>query len=61
MQIGLLLALATAFGSVVGFRIVVARQEPVWFFGGIAACAVVGGLLSWRFGRRFWESIRYMR
>ena len=49
------------FGSAIGFRIVMAHQEPLWFFGGITGGAAVGGLLSWRFGRRFWESIRYMR
>jgi hypothetical protein len=47
-------------GAVIGFRVVLTQDEPLWFFGGIAAGALAGGLLSWRLGGRFWESFRYM-
>ena len=49
------------FGAVIGFRFVVTQAEPLWFFGGIAAGVFVGGVLSWRLGGRFWESIRHVR
>jgi hypothetical protein len=48
-------------GFAVGFWLVVAVNTPVLFFGGIAGCTLLGGLLSARFGLRFWEALRHLR
>ena len=45
------------FGAALGFRLVVTVQEPVVFFGVIAASTVLCGFLSLKLGLRFWEAI----
>ena len=54
-----LFAFGVGFGLIVGFWLVVTVQEPVVFFLGLAACAVVGGVLSARYGVRYWEKLRH--
>ena len=49
------------FGALAGFWLVVAVNTPVLFFGGIITSASVGGLISMRFGLRFWEMLRHFR
>ncbi len=43
------------------FWLVVQVNTPVLFFSTIVACSAVGGLLSTRFGVRFWETLRQLR
>lgn len=56
-----LFALGAGFGLIVGFWLVVTVQEAVLFFLGLGACAIVGGLLSARYGVRYWEKQRHLR
>ena len=44
-----------------GLWLVVAVNTPLVFFGGIGTLGVLGGLLSARFGIRFWEALRHFR
>jgi hypothetical protein len=54
----LLLALPGAlFGAALGFWLVVEVQDPLFFFGVIAASTIVCGVLSIRLGLPFWEQI----
>jgi hypothetical protein len=49
------------FGAILGFWLVVATNTPIFFFGVILVTAMTGGLLSVRFGLRFWEALRHLR
>ena len=49
------------FGALLGLWLVVKVQDPFVFFGGIAVCGVIGGLLCDRYGIRFWEAVSYLR
>lgn len=49
------------FGALFGLWLVVTIQDPLVFFGGIAVCGVIGGLLCDRYGIRFLEAVRYLR
>lgn len=48
-------------GAVLGFRAVVAVNEPITFYGVWIGTAVVGGLLSASFGVRFWAGLARLR
>jgi hypothetical protein len=56
-----LFGIGAVFGALIGFRAVIGVNDPLWFFGGVALGAVVVGMLSYGFGRRFWERIRWLR
>ena len=45
-------------GAAIGFRMVVAVNTPVLFFGGILLMALLVGYLSARYGLEFWEGMR---
>jgi len=49
------------FGAALGFRLVVASQDPVVFFGVIAGFSLLCASLSMRLGLRFWEAIGQFR
>jgi len=46
------------FGAAFGFRLVVSVNDPVSFFGVIAASTLLFAFLSVRLGLQFWEEIR---
>jgi len=50
-------AFGAVFGALLGLRLVVKSQDPVVFFGGIAVCGVIGGLLCGSYGIRFWKAV----
>jgi hypothetical protein len=45
-------------GAAIGFRMVVMVNTPLLFFGGILLMALFVGLLSARYGLKFWEGLR---
>mgnify|MGYP003580104255 CR=1 FL=1 len=49
------------FGAALGFWLVVDAQNPVVFFGVIAASVLCFAALSVRFGMEFWEHVGRMR
>jgi len=49
------------FGALFGLWLVVRIQDPLVFFGGIAVCGVIGGVLCKQYGIRFWEAVSYLR
>jgi hypothetical protein len=56
-----LFGLGAALGTLIAFRMMIAVQEPLWFFSAVALGAIIGGALSYRFGERFWEQLRWLR
>jgi len=56
----ILFILGAGLAALIGFRIVITAQTPVIFFGGIALAALTVGVVSAKYGMRFWERVRHI-
>ena len=54
-----LFAFGAGLGVLVGWWLVVSVREPLIFFSVPLVSGVASGLLSARYGLRFWEAVRH--